>query len=195
MEVPLPPDLAAVSRALERLGSERLAARSSRIRSKEGSKDERLSSAESAGSESRGGKKDLLSILLLSLVLTLTFEVVSTRKGICTIKLAWRIGDLETISGEDLCLTSLAGRKLLGGHEIFEGFMICNHLDILAGSFELGAPVFKRADNSQEFLVIDRVVDLGWCYGFGEIAYWVLITIKSLLAEDGSYYCIRHVSF
>ena len=68
--------------------------------------------------------------------------------------------------------------------------MICNYLDILTGSFELGAPVFKRADDSQEFLVMDRVVDLGWCHGFGEIAHWVPIAIESLLAEDSSYYCI-----
>jgi hypothetical protein len=80
---------------------------------------------------SGGGQKDLLAMLFLDVVLCRAFGVVATCKGVGAIQLPWGVSDLKTISGEDFGPAGLTGREQLCSHEVLEGLVVRNHLNIL----------------------------------------------------------------
>jgi hypothetical protein len=96
------------------------------------------------------GCENRAELILLSVVFLIRGKVSwAPRQCICfAVILSLSIRDLEMVICEEFGLSGLSSCKLLGGHEIFEIFVISKYLDRQFGSFEFRSPFFKISYDS-----------------------------------------------
>ncbi|EKD12129.1 hypothetical protein MBM_09709 [Drepanopeziza brunnea f. sp. 'multigermtubi' MB_m1] len=82
----------------------------------------------------------------------------------------WSIRDDEVVVGEELCPACLTSVKGLKGHEVLQGLIIGDYLNLVKGAGEFGAKVTKRAYNSQYLFIVNDVVELSESHGFEVIS-------------------------
>ncbi len=75
--------------------------------------------------------------------------------------LAQSVGQLEVVAGKDLSLANLLFAQLPLLVEVFEVLVVCLDLE-QQHALEFSVLLLKTADNSQQFLVVDRVVAFRW---------------------------------
>ena len=80
--------------------------------------------------------------------------------------------------------SDLTTGKETRGREIFQIFMVSDHINGVRGSFEVMSPNLKSRVDGQEFFVMSVVVQFGWGKGTGVKRDRVDVHVRSLCGED-----------